>query len=292
MNKKYVKPIPILMKTDPNFNEKWVQQRIIEDPSILGLGQLEVLAVEKTQPSGGRLDLLLRDPESERRYEVELQLGATDERHIIRAIEYWDIESKRYRDYEHCAVLVAEDITTRFFNVISLFNSALPFIAIQMKAVSIGDNVSLFFTTVLDEVTRGEDDIETDTVGLTRQEWEQKKAAKHTVAMADKMLEIAKEITPDLSLTFMKHYIGISRNGQADNFVLFQPTKQSFKFLFKHPKTDEVDELIDKSTLIPLAYDKGFRLYRIKINSQSEIEENKEVILDLMRRASTYKSGK
>ncbi len=279
------------MKTDPNFNEKWVQQRIIEDPSILGLGQLEVVAVEKTQPSGGRLDLLLRDPETGRRYEVELQLGSTDERHIIRSIEYWDIERKRYQQYEHCAVLVAEDITSRFLNVISLFNSALPFIAIQMKAVSIGDNVSLFFTTVLDEMTRGEDDIETDTVGLTRQEWEQKKAAKNTVAMADKMLEIAKEIDPNLSLTFMKHYIGLSRNGQADNFVLFQPTKQSLKFLFKHPKNDEIDELIDNSSLSSLAYDKGFRLYRLKFNSIGEIEDNREVILDFMRRANTFKNG-
>ncbi len=279
------------MKTDPNFNEKWVQQRIIEDPSILGLGQLEVVAVEKIQPSGGRLDLLLRDPETGRGYEVELQLGSTDERHVIRSIEYWDIERKRYQQYEHCAVLVAEDITSRFLNVISLFNSALPFIAIQMKAVSIGDNVSLFFTTVLDEMTRGEDDIETDTVGLTRQEWEQKKAAKNTVAMADKMLEIAKEIDPNLSLTFMKHYIGLSRNGQADNFVLFQPTKQSLKFLFKHPKNDEIDELIDNSSLSSLAYDKGFRLYRLKFNSIGEIEDNREVILDFMRRANTLKNG-
>jgi len=38
----------------------------------------------------GRLDLLLQDA-NQRRYEVEIQLGATDESHIIRTIEYWDI---------------------------------------------------------------------------------------------------------------------------------------------------------------------------------------------------------
>jgi hypothetical protein len=32
-------------------------------------------------------------------------LGATDESHIIRCIEYWDIERRRYPAYEHCAVL-------------------------------------------------------------------------------------------------------------------------------------------------------------------------------------------
>jgi hypothetical protein len=55
----------------------------------------------------GRLDLLLEDPDPEAatRYEVEIQLGATDEPHIIRTLEYWDIERKRYPQYEHCAVM-------------------------------------------------------------------------------------------------------------------------------------------------------------------------------------------
>jgi hypothetical protein len=66
------------------------------------------------QPRAGRLDLLLQDLDTKRRYEVEIQLGATDEAHIIRTIEYWDIERKRYPQYDHCAVLVAEDITSPF----------------------------------------------------------------------------------------------------------------------------------------------------------------------------------
>jgi hypothetical protein len=42
----------------------------------------------------GRFDPLLEDPDPEAatRYEVEIQLGATDESHIIRTLEYWDIE--------------------------------------------------------------------------------------------------------------------------------------------------------------------------------------------------------
>jgi len=67
----------------------------------------------------GRLDLLLEDPDPEAatRYEVEIQLGATDESHIIRTVEYWDIERKRYPQYEHCAVIIAEEVTSRFLNV-------------------------------------------------------------------------------------------------------------------------------------------------------------------------------
>ena len=80
-----------LKRTD-SLTEKWVQSQIGEDPSILGLGDLILKDKERIQPSAGRLDLLLQDPESLKRYEVEIQLGATDESHIIRTIEYWDVE--------------------------------------------------------------------------------------------------------------------------------------------------------------------------------------------------------
>ena len=117
---KYVKPERLFLKLHPDLNEKWVQELIAADPAILGLGELVLRDKERIQPRAGRLDLLLQEPETKRRYEVEIQLGATDEAHIIRTIEYWDIERKRYPQYEHCAVLVAEDITSRFLNVVSL----------------------------------------------------------------------------------------------------------------------------------------------------------------------------
>jgi hypothetical protein len=135
---KFVKHERIWLREHAQFNERWVQERIAEDPRILGLGELVLKDKERRQPHAGRLDLLLQDPDNDRRYEVELQLGRTDESHIIRTIEYWDIEKRRYPHYDHCAVIVAEDITTRFLNVIALFNSAIPIIAIQMSALAIG----------------------------------------------------------------------------------------------------------------------------------------------------------
>ncbi len=115
------------------------------------------------QPRGGRLDMLLYDPLANIRYEVELQLGATDESHIIRTVEYWDIERRRLPQYEHVAVIVAEEITARSFNVISLFNGFIPIIAIQVSAIEMGEAVTLVFTTVLDRTTLGaEEDEEQD----------------------------------------------------------------------------------------------------------------------------------
>lgn len=143
MSKGYVKPERLWLRSNPEYSEKWVQQLIAEDPSIIGLGDLVLRDQERIHPRAGRLDLLLQDADTKRRYEVELQLGSTDEAHIIRTIEYWDIERKRYPQYDHCAVIVAEDITSRFLNVISLFNGTIPLIAIQMQALRIGENVTL-----------------------------------------------------------------------------------------------------------------------------------------------------
>jgi len=129
-----------------------VQDRIAGDPSILGLGDVGLKDKERIQPHAGRLDLLFQDTDSNRRYEVEIQLGSTDESHIIRTIEYWDIERKRYPQYEHTAIIVAEDITSRFLNVISLFNGMIPLVAIQMSALKLGEKIGLVFTTVIDQI--------------------------------------------------------------------------------------------------------------------------------------------
>src|SRR5436305_8953743 len=97
----YVKPEQLSLRSHPTLSERWVQERIAEDPSILGLGDVILKDKERIQSGAGRLDLLLQEADGNRRYEIEVQLGKTDEPHIIRTIEYWDIERKRYPQYDH-----------------------------------------------------------------------------------------------------------------------------------------------------------------------------------------------
>ncbi len=77
----FVKFETISIKKHPELNENWVQSRISEDPSILGLGDVVLKDRERPQPRAGRLDLLLQEVETNRRYEVEVQLGPADESH-------------------------------------------------------------------------------------------------------------------------------------------------------------------------------------------------------------------
>jgi hypothetical protein len=49
----YTKPERINLKSHPIYNEKWVQDRIVEDPKILGLGEL-VLRDKERQSGAAR----------------------------------------------------------------------------------------------------------------------------------------------------------------------------------------------------------------------------------------------
>ena len=155
MSLKYIKPEPISLKNHDEFDERWVQNRIAEDPNMLGLGDVYLKDKERKQPRAGRLDLLLQEIDADSRYEVEIQLGETDESHIIRCIEYWDIERKRYPQYDHTAVLIAEKVNSRFLNVISLFNGHIPLIAIQLNAFKVEEQIGLMFTTVMNKMSLG-----------------------------------------------------------------------------------------------------------------------------------------
>ena len=281
-NADYFEPQLISLR-QRGLDEKWVQARIVENPRLLGLGELAVKDKERIQPAAGRLDLLLVDPETSRRYELELQLGRTDESHVIRTIEYWDLERKRYPQYDHCAVIVAEEITGRFLNVVSLFNGFIPLIALRLQALQVNGQVGLIFTKVLDEVQLGlldEDEVQEPT---DRQYWEEKGSVK-TVKLADRMLELIHPFAPGYELKYNKHYIGLAQNGQPDNFVIFRPQRTALRFEPKLPKNDETTKRLEETGLEVLEYDRQFGYYKIRISAE-EIERHKEMLTDLMKEA-------
>lgn len=272
------------LKLHPEFNEKMIQQMIIDNPAILKLGDVVVKDVERIQPRAGRLDLLLQEVDGNRRYEVELQLGATDETHIIRTIEYWDTERKRYPQYDHCAVIVAEDITSRFFNVISLFNGTIPIIAIQMNAIRIQDQLALHFTKVLDEISLGmvEEDEATSFIA-SREYWEER-SNKQQLANMDGLFKLVKELYPAAELNYNKFYVGLTINGRANNFVSFRPKRQHVLFEPKLPESDEIKKKIEDAGLECNAYNKHFKFYRIRIEN-GDVTKHQPVLKELIRLA-------
>ncbi|MBX2963988.1 MAG: hypothetical protein KF687_15860 [Cyclobacteriaceae bacterium] len=286
MNKLF-RPEQIILKDHPEITERIIQEKIAEDPSILGLGDLILKDKERIQPRAGRLDLLLYDPELNKRYEVEIQLGKSDESHIIRTIEYWDIEKKRYPQYEHCAVIVAEDITSRFLNVIGLFNGFIPLIAIQMKAFKFDDKIGLVFTKVLDEMELGleeDDDNEIEQI-TTRDYWIQKKASNETIQIADTVLVLLNEVSSGHDLRYTKYNLRFSRNGQFVPYLTVRPRKRKHVVLaLKTAKSDEIDKLIEENDLDDMGYMAKGSKYRIRISSE-DVTLKREALKEIIRLA-------
>lgn len=287
---KYEKLVKVSIRNNPELNERWVQERIAEDPSIIGLGDLVLKDKERVQTGAGRLDLLLQEADANRRYEVEIQLGRTDESHIIRTIEYWDIERKRYPQYDHTAVIVAEEITSRFLNVISLFNGTIPLVAIQMNAVHLGGSVSLMFTTVLDQVHLGLVEEDEEVHEATDRAYWENRGSKATVALVDELLEVTRNFDPQLELKYNKFYIGLAKNGQPNNFVIFRPQKNAIRVEPRIHKSEAIESAVEAAGLDVMDYDNRWSRYRIRLQ-KGDLTKHADVLRQLFEAAYNESGG-
>lgn len=271
----------IKLKNNPKINEDMIQEFISENPAVLGLGDLTTVKREKIQPLGGRLDILLQD-DDQNRYEVEVQLGKTDPSHIIRTIEYWDIEKKRYPNYDHCAVIVAEEVTGRFMNVISLFNGSIPLIALQLSAYKIGEDIALVFTKVLDRLDLGTE--EEEEVTKTDRNYWVNKVAPEIINMVDLIYEDLGDLISDYELNYTKFYIGLAINGSAKNFMSFAPKQKFLKVRFRGSEDVELTKRLEDEGL-DILYNGKDRRYEVKINKFDEYAEKRELFIDLVNYA-------
>ena len=276
----------ISLKNHPEIKEDLIQKFIFENPKVLGLGEVSPIQREKIQPSGGRFDMLLATEDMETRYEVEVQLGATDPSHIIRTIEYWDIENKRYPQYDHCAVIIAEEITGRFMNVISLFNGHIPLIAIQMSAYKNGNDVSLTFTKIIDRLTIGDDDAEVNEVA-DRNYW-LKRSTPDMVKLVDRICQEFGELVDGYELKYNKYYIGLANKaGVAKNFIEFKPKKSFMWIITKGTEGQDIYNKIENAGLV-CNYDSRWRSFSFKIDSFDEFMKYKELIIELVKGSMDY----
>ncbi len=240
---------------DLGINERWLEDAIFKNPSILGLGDLRPYQRQRRQPSGGRLDLLLGN-EAER-YEVELQLGTTDESRIFRTIEYWDVEERLYPNYKHTAVLVAEEISNRFFNVIYRFSHNIPIVAIDATAYIINDSLYLSFTKILDTrdhfaITKKHKNIPT----YDRCYWLQY-LSEDQLTLAESAL---KKIT-DSKLYYTKTYIASQINGEEYDRMRFFDYKNKLYVIFMLSRSEEVTAKVENLAIFEGIYPYGYGFF-------------------------------
>lgn len=266
---------------DAGKDEYWLQNQIWTNPACLGLGELEPVRKEKRQSSGGRLDILLGDPEDDSRYAVEVMLGETDETHIVRTIEYWLRERRQHPTKQHYAVLVAEKINKRFFEVIYLLSETTPIIAIQANLRKIGGAVGLSFDTILDiyedpadESANGGDNSLVD----TQSNWQ--KRANWTVSHATQLMTMLSEAMGEIAVNYVQSYISLSVQGK--NFMWLNRRKGSrslLRFRAQMGREDELAVLLDENQ-IPHTR-KGPRSFMITVNDQL-LSQKKEALIQIV----------
>ncbi len=213
-------PLPIgksLRIRDCGYDEVWLQDQIIANPASLKLGELEYVTRERIQSSGGRLDILLKDPDDDAMYEVEVMLGETDETHIIRTIEYWTREKRKWPQRQHYPVLVAENITRRFFDVIQVVSQAIPMIAIQATIVEANGQRMLTFNKILDSYEEPEESGLADNETHDEAYWIEKAPATNEATKA--LLTIVAPVLNNAEVHRVKNYTSIAVNG--NNFFWF-----------------------------------------------------------------------
>lgn len=263
------------------YDEAWLQRTILANPLILGLGDLKSAGREVRQSSGGRMDFLFFKPESDTMYEVEVMLGATDESHIIRTLEYWDLESRRWPSHEHRAVIVAEEITNRFFNVIWLLNRSIPIIAIKIDTIVVDGKVTLNFTRVLDiyEAPEGRDPL--DKEPYTRQDWEQY-ANPESMSVFDTCIQWLSQDGRAPRITYNEGHI--AAGGTKKNFAWFIPRKRDKHCMVDirvgEANTDSIAQKLQSGGLDAYVNETGVVRIRLLV---SDLVRNRTLVEDTLR---------
>jgi len=208
-------------------------------------------------------------------YEVEVMLGATDESHIIRTIEYWDIESRRRPNKEHRAVIVAEDITSRFFNVISLLSRSIPIIAIKLDVLEVEGKFTISFTKVLNlyELPEVED---SPSDAVTAQSWIDY-SDKSSYEVFEKFVKLISTSDKSPRITYNVDHIAVG--GSRKNFAWFRPNRKNHHCLVElrvgEPNLDKTLQLFNESGLD--AVQNGSNIIKVRLTT-SELAAKAEVI--------------
>lgn len=185
----------------------------------------------------------------------------------------------------------SRDITGRFLSIINLFNGTIPLVAIQMQAFRVNsDEVTLVFTTVVDELVRGPVDEDEEIREVTDRGYWEGRGTPATRAALDGIFEIVHGLDPALELKYNKFYVGLVQDGQPHNFVVCRPQKNALVLTIRLKQSPEVQSRLDESGLEVLDYDKREAGYRIRLGAD-DLKNRGDVLRQLIEMAFRNHTG-
>mgnify|MGYP001040419647 CR=1 FL=1 len=182
--------------------------------------------------------------------------------------------------------MVAEDITSRFLNVISLFNGVIPIVAVQMTAAEVDGRRTIVFTKVLDLTALGGKGkpASDDPPPSSREHWE-KKASPEILGLADKVIELALEVFPEDvagELKYLTNRIDVKRKTGKTAAYCF-PKKKHLRLAVPMNRSTETDEMLEASGLDTLSYNSKLNRYRVRLTGDGD--QDWPAVRELLRRS-------
>ena len=151
-------------------------------------------------------------------------------------------------------------------------------IAIQLDVLTVGEQLLLHFTQVLDQTQLRVDDADEEEGGgqTNRAYWDKK--AGSLMKQCDSVLEIINaHASAKQEFSYLRGYIGLQSNGVVNNFITMapKPTKKFAHFWFRNANTGQWKEKFDEVG-IPASSKRKVRL-RISV-TPDEFAEHKGLI--------------
>jgi hypothetical protein len=214
--------------------EVWLERKIREDHTILGLDGISKTFFQRTYKKAGRVDLILLDEESSILYCAELMLGEVDESHIVRCVNYWLTESRKPSNNGRrtIAVLAAEGIReSPYFPVIEFLSQKMPLTVLEIAALRVSGKITLTFTKFFDgqeqlEQVESTGEDEGGRVDVNRTYWASKRP-EPIMSIADSLQKIFQSADARLRPTYLQNFWGFALGEKPKNFVTINP-KQKF----------------------------------------------------------------
>ena len=134
-----------------------------------------------------------------------------------------------------------------------------------MSALKFDDHISIVFTKVMDAMSLGMPDDDEAIQAVTDRSYWETRGTKETVALADEMYEMVKSFAPELELKYNKFYIGLAKDGQPNNFVIFRAKKNSFRAEIRLASSPDIDQQLETAGIDVMDYEQKWGRYRLQV---------------------------
>ena len=140
------------------------------------------------------------------------------------------------------------------------------------------------FTTVVDELVRGAVDEDEEVQEVADRAYWESRGSKATLAIVDQLVGMVHEFDRGLELKYNKFYVGLAKEGQPHNFVIFRPRKNMLMLTIRLQQSPEMQARLEQSGLEALEYDKREGGYRIRLGVD-DLNARREVLRQFIETA-------